>query len=118
MLTIFIIVLFAFFKSIADTIKVPGMFDNSYFARYKGKAWIDPLVTKPEPKNFFIRPFFAMFRDLWHTCNTINITLIFVFAYFYARSELYLTFPVLVAVWWLVYGYCFEWFLNVWKLFK
>jgi hypothetical protein len=118
MMTIFIIVLFAFLKSIADTIKVPATFNNSFFARFKGVKWIDPLVTRPEPRNFFIRPFFAMFRDLWHTCWSINICLFFAFGPAYAYSVLYLSFPVLFCVWWLVYGYCFEWFLNVWKFFK
>lgn len=118
MITILLVVLFTFLKSIADTIKVPSTFDNSWFVRFKGKYWIDPLVTKPEPQNFLIRPFVAMFRDLWHTCWTLNICILFIFGPAYAHSELYPSFPILFVMWWFVYGYCFEWFLSLWRFFK
>jgi hypothetical protein len=115
-MTLISIILFTFLKSIADTIKVPGIFDNSWFSKFKGMKWIDPLVTVPEPKNWVIRPFVAMFRDLWHTCNTLIILNWMWFAYLYKYEDLYWSWVILVVIWWLIYGYCFELFLRLWKI--
>jgi len=117
-LTYLIIIVIAFLKSIADTIKVPSMFDNSYFSRFKGVSWIDPLVTKPEKGWFIFKVFNKMFRDLWHTCNTLQYTLFMLLAIRYQYEDTYLSFTLTFVLWWLILGYTFEWCLGLWKFYK
>lgn len=114
---ILLLFLFALLKRVNDTLKVPQVFNSTIFARWKGVKWIDPLITGPESKFFLIRPFTSMFRDLWHTINTIIIFGFIHVLYIAYGHTSYLNWWQFQIGMWLIYGYCFEWFGATLKWF-
>ena len=120
MITILIIFLVAFFKSIADTIRVPARFNATYFARFSTNKWVNPEISWiNQYKGWAIlKPIISMFSDLWHTCNTIMISLFLLLAYLYQFHPINDNFIVSFLVYWAVYGYSFEWWLGIWSWLK
>lgn len=118
MISFLLISIYAILKGVSDTLKVSQTFDNSWFIKYKGVKWIDPLVTKPETKWILLRPFHACFRDLWHTIWTIN-TYMYIFLLYKAFGvDSYLNWWQFSIAFFLIYGYLFEYTLAQLKYFK
>jgi len=74
-----LILIAAFIKAIADTIRVPEKFNSSVFKKYKGHNFIDPQVSWRNQHNlqWWCYPFLVHFSDLWHFCNTVIWSLLF-----------------------------------------
>lgn len=114
MYTFLIVFLISFLKSITDIIKVPNTFNNSYFVRFSGDIWFDPLMTGPESRN----PFKKMFRDLWHTCNTLIGMLIFLLPLAFIHSNSTWSYWIYFVAWSIEYGLAFEFWYRAWKWWK
>lgn len=113
MISFLLISLYAILKGIADTLKVPQTFNNSWFVRYKGVKWIDPLVIGIEPKN----PIKKMFRDLWHTCQTLMICCVMTMALTFENNS-YWPLWIYPLAWWVIYGLMTEFTFRTLKYFK
>lgn len=122
-------------KLIADTIKVPEVFNSSWFIKYKNHQWLDPKVSHVNQhklawfyipikfrifgiKSDFKIPIYAYpitvhFSDLWHFCNLIQYSCWIILALTY-RNELYdLNDVTMFFIMFCTFTLSFEWWRKI-----
>lgn len=113
-MTIFLFIfLAAFFKSVADTIRVPEVMRVSIFSKYIGNRYIDPQVSWMNKYMtwFPLSLIWGCFSDLWHLCYTLFILCLMLVPFFFPQDYSWW----LLLFMWLCYGVSFEFWLAVWK---
>ena len=107
-------------KCVADCIKVPAVFDSTFFSKFKGNRWIDPEVSSMNHRKLpkILYPVLVHFSDLWHLCNSIMISSFIMMALTFDTNIFTVNKIVLFFLLFVVYGLLFEWFLLVFKITK
>jgi len=123
-LMLFLIAIVA--MSIQDTLANIQAFQVSFWYKFKGNKWIDPEVSwrnKYKVWPIFQGPFTCI-SDLQHFAKSVWLG---IFIYFIAQeiNKIMIQDPfgwgIVWPVWlcwlvlWFLYGYVFEWFLNLWE---
>jgi hypothetical protein len=123
MLTFFLIVLFAFFKAISDTIK-PDQFSNSIWSKWVDNKWIDTRISMSKDLNkpWYVYMWLIHFKDPWHLCNSIQYTLFFIAILTFKIPDYLIDIQyikmVLFFIYWIWFGFYFELFRDFFKQYR
>jgi hypothetical protein len=110
--------------SIYDTLMNIQAFRESFFARFTGHKWIDPEVSWQNKYKVWgiFQGIFSTVSDLLHFSKSIYLSIFFYFAAVVINHEKISNTSDFIPVWpvwlcwlviWFLYGYVFEWFLNL-----
>jgi len=116
MITFLLIFLAAFFKSIADTIRVPETMKFSVWSKYQFNTYIDPQVSwiNKYKVGFPLNMIWTCVSDLWHLCTSLMIICFMLVPFFFSTDY---SWWILLFMW-LCYGVSFEFWWAIWKTFK
>jgi len=105
MLIYFLILIISFVYITHDILGDQITFDDSYFKKFKGNQYIDPMLSwKNKNFSWWLYPIVSMFGDLFHFTGTIVLTgymtIVFFSFKWFDFSTLYLEFTII--------GFCFH----------
>ena len=117
MILLFLVFL-ALLKAIADTLKIPQVFESSIFYKYKGNSFIDPTSSYIKVSKYpkWKRLLTGSFYDLCHLVSSLYIiTFLFLAVYFSRLFSFELVGYIQVLIYYIAHGFFFEIFYNSFK---
>lgn len=121
MIIFLLILLFAIFKAISDTIK-PDQFPYSFWSQWSGHKWIDTRISMAKDLNChpLIYIWLIHFKYPWHLANSIKYSIMIIGfeLYYIPESVQHLGgwgYVISFFLYWLVLGSVFEFFRKLLK---